>query len=115
MSTLSAMARLELEKRMAELVGDEIVLRFHDGDPGPDLSDNVIAASDLVTRATFADGGTVEFRATHPATYYVSVWSRDMAINLIMLNKSRQQEGAFLAADDTVTIASFPSGRVSSQ
>lgn len=111
MSTLSQAGRHEIEQRMADLIGDEVILKLHDGEPGPNLTDNVIDTRGPVTRATFDNGGKVEFVITRSALYCVSVWANGMALFLIDLNVLGQNH-LNLTVGDSITAHSFPRARV---
>lgn len=111
MSTLSQAGRHEIERRMADLIGDEVILKLHDGEPGPDLTDHIIDTRGPVTRATFDNDGKVEFVITHPALYRVSVWANGMALFLLDLDIYGRNH-LNLTVGDSLTAKSFPRGRV---
>lgn len=113
MSTGSNHLRADLEQRANALLGDEVIMKLHDGPPGPTCTDNVVATREPITRDTFANGGTVEFVITHPAQYCVTVWNGEMAVTTLDLDEYGRDR-LDLTVGDSITARTFPHIRVHS-
>lgn len=112
----------ELEQHANELLGDEVVLKLHDGQPGPDCTANLVDGDGRPTILTRTNTRPVQFVATHQSDrneltrdYYVSIWDGDVATSLLRPDHWRPGEYVYkLAPGDTITISSFPHIRVHS-
>lgn len=107
----------ELERRANEIIGDEVVLKLHDGHPGADCTENLVDGTGRPAVCARTGAAPIEFVATHRAgwrDYYVSIWSGDLAVSLL---SSGDRPGVYnfqVAPGDRILISSFPQITVSS-
>lgn len=63
-----------LQQELDRIQGDTVRLKLHDGDPGPDFTDNLVGGDGMPIDYTFGSGEVVEF--TTPFRDARSRWRR---------------------------------------
>lgn len=63
-----------LQQELDRIQGDTVRLKLHDGDPGPDFTDNLVGGDGMPIDYTFGSGEVVEF--TTPFRDTRSRWRR---------------------------------------
>ncbi len=107
MSVISADAQRMLESHASALIGDEVTLTLHNGDPGPEHTDNAVTIR-TVTRDTFATGG-VEFAIRGTGFFSISVRSSKNTSVSFLLNLDEQGSTTLaLTPGSSIAVLSFP-------
>ncbi|MFE2994124.1 hypothetical protein ACFXG4_03820 [Nocardia sp. NPDC059246] len=62
---LSGHIRKDRQRRLDEQVGDEVEFKLHDGDPGPNLDQNLLFGTGMPQSYQFSEGGDVVWHFSH--------------------------------------------------